>query len=146
MKDFFFLVLGLLIIASSVILFLNNPRTTGREEGTLKIVDTEIKVEIADTDAERSLGLSGRDSLKTGYGMLFVFDTPGSYGFWMKDMKFSIDIIWIDADGRVIGVEKGVEPETYPKVFYPPTPAKYVLEVPAGFADLHQVTPGSVVQ
>ena len=101
--------------------------------GTVKIGDKEIKVEIADTEALRERGLSGRRSLKEGTGMLFVFDTPEKYGFWMKDMKFSIDMLWFD-EKSLIWMERAVSPETYPQVLYPHSPAKYVLEVPAGFS------------
>jgi len=144
MKNFFFLVLGLVVIFGSIFLFLNSHREA--TDGVLKIGETEISVEVADTNAERSLGLSGREALLPNSGMLFYFEGPGNYGFWMKDMKFSIDIIWIDENYRVAGIEKNIKPETYPSVYYPPTPIKYVLEVPAGFADLHQITVGAVVQ
>ncbi|MFA6341035.1 MAG: DUF192 domain-containing protein, partial [Candidatus Paceibacterota bacterium] len=76
-----------------------------------------IKVDIADDDCKRSLGLSGRRSLKDDEGMLFIFDKVGNYGFWMKDMLFPIDIIWADADLNVVGIEKDALPSTYPEVF-----------------------------
>lgn len=146
MKDIFFLIIGLIVIVGSVVLFLQSPRTSGQKEGIIRIGENEIRVEIADNDEERSMGLSDRGALLPGYGMLFVFDTPGSYGFWMKNMKFPIDIIWIDENSRIIGIEKSVQPETYPNVFYPPSPVKYVLELPAGFADLHKINAGSMIQ
>ncbi|MGB3921718.1 MAG: DUF192 domain-containing protein [Minisyncoccia bacterium] len=145
MKKSFFLVLGLLIIFGSVVIFLKNPKIT-EEEGSLVIGGTEVKVEIADTDLERSQGLSGREGLLPNHGMLFVFDAPGYHAFWMKDMKFPIDIIWINADSKVVWIEKNLSPETYPNLFRPKEPAKYVLEVPAGFAEEHGVVIGSVVQ
>ena len=64
-----------------------------------------------------------------------MFEKPEKEGFWMKDMKFSIDIIWIDENMSVIHIEKSLSPDTYPKVYYPESPAKYVLEVSAGQAD-----------
>lgn len=146
MKNFIFLIIGLAVIIGSIILFLQSPRTRGQEVSTLKIGGTEVRVEIADSDRERSLGLSGREILEPGSGMLFVFDAPGLYGFWMNDMKFPIDIIWINEEALVVWIERNVRPETYPNKFAPPEPAKYVLEVPAGFADLHKITIGSVVQ
>ncbi len=91
-----------------------------------------FKLEIADTDRLRTQGLSGRDGLRQGEGMLFVFERPGTYGFWMKDMLFSIDIIWLDGRFRVIYLEKNVSPDTYPEVLTPPSRALYVLEVPSG--------------
>lgn len=59
-------------------------------------------VSVADTPSERSLGLSGKSALENDEGMLFVFRENGRYGFWMKDMKFSIDIVWIDENRRIV--------------------------------------------
>ena len=89
-------------------------------------------MEIANTDAERTQGLSGRASLPAGTGLLFVFESPGKYGFWMKDMNFPIDIVWLGDGMLPVGIEKNVSPDSYPQVFYPPVPVRYVLEVNAG--------------
>lgn len=89
-------------------------------------------IEIADTPELRALGLSGRDALPGGEGVLFVFDHPDLWGFWMKDMKFSIDIVWMDENFSIVHVERAVSPLTYPKIFYPTAKARYVLEVNAG--------------
>ena len=78
--------------------------------------------------------------------MLFVFDAPSRYGFWMKDMNFAVDIVWIDERSRVIDVEKEVTPETFPQVFYPDQPVKYVLELPTGAVDKYQIATGTVIQ
>lgn len=91
-------------------------------------------VELAETKEEHALGLSGRTELDADMGMLFIFDQPGRYGFWMPDMHFPIDIIWIDADWRIVDISANVPPESYPKVFTPTSPAMYVLEVYAGNA------------
>jgi uncharacterized membrane protein (UPF0127 family) len=93
-----------------------------------------ILLEVVDTEEARVKGLSGRERLPDGRGMLFVFDTEDKYGIWMKDMKFPIDILWLDSEHRIVAVEHVVTPETYPKVFYPSVPARFVLELPAGFA------------
>jgi hypothetical protein len=68
--------------------------------------------------------------------MLFVFDTPGRYGFWMKNMKFSIDILWLDSEETVVHIAENVPPcqdDTCP-VLMPPSDARYVLEIPSGEA------------
>ena len=102
---------------------------------------TEIRksvfhLEIADTADERLKGLSGRESLTEGAGMLFIFEGPSEAGFWMKGMKFPIDIIWI-SDGKVVGWAEGAKPQ--PGVsdidlvrYLPPMAVDMVLEVPAG--------------
>ena len=102
---------------------------------TVSVGTTTVAVEVADTEPARELGLGGRDSLAPGHGMLFVFDAPGSWGIWMKDMRFPIDIVWARGDGTVTAVARGISPATYPEVFYPPAPdALFVLELPAGGA------------
>jgi len=93
---------------------------------------TTMLVEIADTEAARVRGLSGRDKLVDGTGLLFVFDHADLYGFWMLDMKFPIDIIWFDEDWHIVDITSNVSPDSYPKVFAPRAKAQYVLEVPAG--------------
>jgi uncharacterized membrane protein (UPF0127 family) len=81
------------------------------------------------------LGLSGHAPLAEDEGMLFIFDEASVYPFWMKDMLFPIDIIWIDANSRISYIESAVTPDTYPKVFAPDAPALYTLEVKSGTAE-----------
>ena len=111
----------------------------------IQIASTTIKVEIVDTTASRTKGLSDRKVLEEGSGMLFVFENPGQYGFWMKNMNFPIDIVWISLDLKVVDIEKGLAPETFPNVFYPPEPVKYVLELPVGNSEKFGIDIGSVV-
>jgi uncharacterized membrane protein (UPF0127 family) len=82
-------------------------------------------------------------NLPEGTGMFFVMDTPKQYGFWMPDMHFAIDIIWMNEDMRVVDISHNVRPETYPKTFHPITPALYVLEVSAGYAEKMGIQKGS---
>jgi len=112
---------------------------------TVTIGSTTIAVEVADTEALRNQGLSGRSDLPGGTGMLFVFDTDGLWSFWMKDMLFPLDIIWADAQGRIVGIAHSVSPDTYPQSFTPGEPARYALEVPAGFAKEHGIAEGDVL-
>lgn len=99
-----------------------------------------VRVELARSGAERARGLSGRDSLPEGTGMLFVFPQDGAYGFWMKDMRFAIDMLWLDVSGKVVHIVERAAPESYPRSFLPENPARYVLEVPAGFAERFGIT------
>ena len=112
---------------------------------TITIGTTTLQVEVATTEIETQQGLSGRPSLALGSGMLFIFDPPRVPGFWMKDMLFPLDIIFIDQKGRVVTVHKNIAPQTYPTTFRPSVPARYVLEVPAGFADTHRIAEGAKV-
>jgi uncharacterized membrane protein (UPF0127 family) len=94
-----------------------------------------IDAELADTPARQQRGLSGRPSLPTGRGMLFVYGEPALRGFWMPDMHFDIDILWIRA-GRIVHVESDVPHAVAGPlpVYRPPEPADLVLEVTAGTA------------
>lgn len=132
-------------IVASVATYQERTSTNSTHVPTQKISinGVSVLVEMATTPASRQQGLSGRSGLAKGEGMLFVFDRPGEHGFWMKDMHFSLDIIFAAADGSVVSVFSNVSPESYPKSFRPALPALYVLEVPAGFANDHGIAPGS---
>lgn len=109
---------------------------------TIYVDDEKFEVFIADTYSHRAQGLGGLASLSTYDGMLFIFEKDGRYQFWMKDMYFPIDIIWVAANGTVAHVTQSVSPESYPQSFTPDTFVRYVLEVPAGFSDEHGVHAG----
>jgi uncharacterized membrane protein (UPF0127 family) len=113
---------------------------------TIMLDGQTIRVSIADTDAARQLGLGGRAGLAPDEGMLFIFPQDGVYSFWMKDMRFSIDMIWLSSGGAVTYMAQNVSPDTYPKAFGPNTPARYVLELPAGYAKEHTVKIGDIAQ
>ena len=125
-------------------------RSTGVSRGVEVAVGGKVfEAEVAATAAARTRGLSGRDGLGENEGMLFVFEEPGNYGFWMKEMKFPIDIIWIKGD-KVLGWAAGAEPEPGKpdrglKVYYPPEAVDYVLEVRAGSAEKYGIKIGDSV-
>lgn len=108
----------------------------------LTINQTRINLEIAQTEAEMSRGLSGRKNLSQNSGMLFVYEKNNIPMFWMKDMNFALDIIWLNENKVVVGIEKNVKPESYPQTFSPKQQIKYVLEVNANFADKQQIKIG----
>ena len=105
----------------------------------------DFRILIASTSAVRQQGLSGRISMASDEGLLFIFPEAGEYGFWMKDMNFPIDIVWIDADRKVVGISENVAPESYPENFYPPKTILYVLELNAGAVKKAGLKVGSVV-
>lgn len=112
----------------------------------VKLAEQQIKVDLAITDAEHNQGLSGRAFLKEDEGMLFIFKASGKYGFWMKDMLFPIDIIWIDADLKVVYIKKDARPELYPEVYSSDKSAKYILEVVSGFSEKNNLKVGDTVE
>jgi len=93
-------------------------------------------VEIASTTLEQMTGLSYRTSLADGHGMFFVFGAPAVQHFWMKDMNFAIDIIWI-ANDAVAGFAENAQPQPGDalwklRIYSSPGGTDRVLEVPAG--------------
>lgn len=108
----------------------------------VQIGGQNVKVDLALTEAEHTKGLSGKNELMENEGMLFVFDKPGKYSFWMKDMSFPIDIVWFGEDMKVVYIKKNADPKLYPETYGPDTDAKYVLEVMAGFSDKNNLKVG----
>ena len=111
----------------------------------IRIGTATLMVEVANTDVLREKGLSGQMSLEENKGILFLFEKPGRYGFWMKDMNFTIDIIWIDKDKKIVEVMKNIDPETFPETFYSQELVQYVVETRAGWAKENDIRPGDKV-
>lgn len=111
----------------------------------MQIGTQSVQGSVAVTAEERRQGLSHTPELPADVVKVFVFPDAGQWSFWMKDMNYPIDIIWVDASGVVVHVEAEVTPESYPNSFVSPEPAKYVIETVAGFAGEHAVTNGTSV-
>lgn len=133
-------------------------RTIHTEESTLPEASfggVSLRIEYATTTTAREKGLSGRENIPDDYGMLFVFPADGYYGFWMKDTLVPLDIFWLNdsagggsaSGGKgqfiVVSMSLNVATSTYPNVFYPTAPARYVLETVAGFAQRHLIATGT---
>jgi uncharacterized membrane protein (UPF0127 family) len=99
---------------------------------TLHVSRQSYSLEIADNSDEQQKGLSDRDSMPRDHGMLFAFHYEEKLCFWMKDMHFPLDMIWLDAGHRVVHLEQNLSPDTYPDQFCSHTPARYVIELNAG--------------
>jgi len=102
---------------------------------SVTINDHRFSVEIAETERARQRGLSGRQELPLDSGLLFIFPKPDYYPFWMKEMNFPIDIIWLDSDKKIVDITANLSPETYPESSRPQNPAQYVLEINAGLSE-----------
>ena len=105
----------------------------------------EISLIVVDTPESRRIGLGGKESLPENTAMLFVFDKPAQHEFWMKDMKFSIDIIWLDEKKKIVHIEQNLSPDTYPTTFIPPQKSLYALEVNAGFTQRNSLKVGEIL-
>jgi uncharacterized membrane protein (UPF0127 family) len=117
------------------------------ERAVIEVGGSRLTVEVARTELQRARGLAGHAPLGAAQGMLFLFDRPDRYSFWMRGMEFPIDIIWI-RDGRIVHIEerlpvpvKGGELPSYT----PLAEADAVLEVRAGFSAEHRLEVGNLV-
>lgn len=101
----------------------------------------QVRVEVADTASERETGLMYRSHLGEDAGMIFVFRDPARLSFWMKNTEIPLDMIFADADGKIVGIVADAAPYTL-------TPrgvdaeSSYVLEVNGGFAARHHIATG----
>lgn len=120
---------------------------TSAAAGTVVIGKKVFVASISADPTSRSNGLSGTEPLAANAVMLFAFPAASNWGFWMKDMNYPLDIIWLDASGTVVYLEKDLATSTYPEVFAPSatTPALYVIEADAGTAAANKVKVGSTI-
>lgn len=140
-----------ILILSSILLFSGclATKNDGNYNSPITVGSKNLMVEIVNSDESRSKGLSGRPSLAEDQGMLFDF-TNSEYrrpNFWMKDMKFDIDIIWIN-NNEIVGITDYV-PATYNNVnlptYSPPKDITHVLEVNSGWTERNNVNVGDKI-
>src|SRR5215203_4597234 len=110
------------------------------------VKDFELNADVPITSELMSKGLAVKNQLKENEAMLFIFEESAKHSFWMKDMKFPIDIIWLDSDGKIVHIEENLEP--CPLVFVcpgyaPNADSQYVLETVAGFTQRHNISVGT---
>ncbi len=123
-------------------------RTVRFSSSSVAVRGKKIKVLIADTFAKQMVGLMYRESLKGDEGMLFVFGRDSKWGIWMANMKFSIDIVWIGKDLRIVGIKKDAAPCVSIfncQSYVPAADSRYVLELPAGSASRRKLAKGDKV-
>ncbi len=120
----------------------------GTPKTTVTIEGHTFTVEVAQTPAELEKGLSGRNSLPDDQGLLFTFAKAGNHAFWMKDMKFAIDIIFIDKD-KIVSIAENATPPKSPQekltVYTPGQPVDKVLEIKAGLSKKYGFKAGDSV-
>jgi uncharacterized membrane protein (UPF0127 family) len=104
-----------------------------------------VQASIADSLSERIKGLSDTPFLPDNVVKLFAFGMAGSHSIWMKDMNYSIDILWAAEDGTIVHIEENVSPDTFPNSFSSPEPAWFVVEANAGFVASNTIAIGDKV-
>lgn len=144
---FFFIVAVLLFVAVSCNRQTAIPRESERyRDATATLAGRRLQIELAETAEEQVRGLSGRDSITDEQAMLFVLSDQQQSGFWMKDMKFAIDLIWLK-DSRVSEIAPNLAPQPgIPDwelpVYFPQKFADSVLEVKAGWTKRYNLQIG----
>ncbi len=142
-----FLIVIVIFLAVAAIYI--KPFSLGIVKKNLTVGSQTFEVGIADNAVTRAKGLSGRPSLAEKEGLYFIFSSPGNNGFWMKDMNFPIDIVWISG-GKVIGFSENLQPEPNKSIFslpvyYPPGAVDRVLEINAGTVAKYGLQAGDAV-
>jgi hypothetical protein len=150
--------IGIAAVIIGVVGMLSLPKDVKLEQtefpqGIVKIDDVMLKVQIADTKPLQTRGLMFQETLPYDQGMLFIFEDEGIRSMWMLNMQFSLDVLWIDAQGNIVHIEKDTQPcksalETMTCTFANGNgeEAKYVLEVTAGFVDKFNITQNSKLE
>lgn len=137
----------LLLSLVAVVLFLIFWKQTFRsyKTTTAKLGNQTFTLFITDTEEKRIKGLSGASSLGPNEGMLFQFEKPSFWSFWMKEMQFPIDVIYINGD-KVIDIVHNLQPETYPNTVTSRSPADKVIEIGAGRAADVGLESGDIIE
>lgn len=156
----FWLLVFLMTVATSLVVsrmvVQSSPQSSQQDvsiikEQQLQVGKTKLWVEVKDTVEERSSGLSGRAPLADDEGMVFIFEAIGQPGFWMKDMRFNLDVLWI-RQGQVVDISYNVpapSPGTSNQdiaTMRSTVPIDTALEVRAGWVEQHGVTIGDAVE
>ena len=127
-----------------------DPYAATYTEGPQLVIDgNTISVALSTTTAEIDQGLQDRPTLGASDGMLFIFKKASTYQFWMPNMSFSLDMIWIGSDHKIVDISRNAPPlpdPSKPVWFRPSSPAQYVLEVNADYASSHNIQIGDPVQ
>lgn len=136
------IIFGIIAVTAAVLAIRNAGSPV---DAAIMVGGATVRVEIANEASERFAGLSGRPSIPSNSGMLFVFDAPGYYPFVMRDMRFGLDFVWIDENRRIVHIDENIS-QDHPDKIVPPGPIQYVLEVNAGWAKANGAKIGDRVE
>lgn len=142
-KEWVIVVLAIVVVLGTGAAAIN---TLLRPQVTLRLGDGVFTARLARTNAERTRGLGGTSSLGNGEAMLFVFDRSDTWGIWMKDMSYPIDVVWLNEQKQVVYSVSNMQPDSYPETYLPKQAARYVVELPAGTVRSKAIGPATVAQ
>ena len=147
MKKLFPMILIVIIFLFSVIAMRNSNRPQelfpGYKKTDAKIAQTTFYLYVADSANKQSKGLSNISRINPNEGMIFIFPTRGNYQFWMKDMKFSLDFLFVDGT-RIVDIKRNITSQSYPETIYGSRAYDKVIEVQAG--DTDNIKVGNIVK
>lgn len=143
MKKFLIFAAAIILLAAAIPMIFFDGKNNMDRSGIIEVNGQKFKVELADSPEIKAKGLGGREKLCPDCGMVFLFDRPGKHAFWMKDMKFPLDIIWVK-DERIVFLAKNV-PADYKNIISPLTEANMVLEISAGLVDKYGIHEGDMI-
>jgi uncharacterized membrane protein (UPF0127 family) len=138
------ILLGFIVFCSGCIY--QNQAETVRIYILTSTATIQLNAEIADDAAERSAGLMNRANLPENGGMLFVFENEERHAFWMKDTLIPLDILFIDSAKKIVDIQAMIPcTSSSCKLYRSSAPAKYALEVNAGFVSMNGIRVGDKI-
>jgi uncharacterized membrane protein (UPF0127 family) len=144
-RNWRWLTIAALALVLLVLVVVGTPKSSEKTD-RLNINNRQVTLLVASTTTQLETGLGNRTSLPLNEGMLFVFIVPAIQCFWMKDMHFPIDMIWLNAGKEIVYIEANVSPDTYPRTFCPPYQAQYVIELNSGQAQALKLKVGNLLE
>lgn len=146
------IIFGLMLILIAGVAFYQFSKTQQSQvktSGKVTIAAHTFDVEVVRDSKDQQIGLTKYNSMGESQGMLFIFEQPGNYGFWMRNMKFPLDIIFIRND-TVVSLHQEVQPVEQdadnPPVYRSEVPADKVLEIQSGLAEKYNIKTGDKVK
>jgi len=132
-------IIVLVVVGFIVVAVLNNNKNPVENSKAVNINNQIFKVDIAETDLEKTMGLMYRKTLPENEGMFFIFDKAGTYTFWMANTFVDMDILWIDESMQIVHIQENAKScpdptKTTCNIYNPKITAKYVLEINAGLS------------
>lgn len=140
---------GLFVVIVGSYIFLNRDVEPNLNTTQITFPDTinlSLTAWTVTTAEELSRGLSVVDYMTEQQGMLFIFDESKQHSFWMKDMKFPIDIIWLDENKKIVDIKENAHPSDFPETYQPRDESRYVLETVSGFTNKQRLKVGDQLQ
>lgn len=136
----------LVLLVALVVLWWFASSYTSFGSSTLRLGGGVFTARFADTREERIQGLSGTESLPADEALIFVYDRDDIWKIWMKDMRYAIDIVWLDESKTIVDIVEDATPESYPTEFAPDRDARYVIELASGTVKERSIRVGQTAE